>query len=206
MAPPDTRTAPRVAAPNVMVRVSTAQRFRAVYLKDLSEGGLFIKTDRPIPLGQKILVDLFPPGFTLPLRLPATVVRHATAPTAGMGVKFESMLPETSQALSTLVASYHTSVSAAAAPVNPVDASRDLEALTEQYSNLKTNFDVLQQDLLTERERREEASKRALQMVSELESAKTSPDTSSISSTQIEELKAALAAAQSQTRGCPGRA
>lgn len=194
---PDSRRSPRVNAPNVMVRVSTPERFRAVYLKDLSEGGLFIKTERPIAIGQKILVDLLPPGFTVPLRLPSTVVRHTPAGpglTAGMAVTFDVMPSQTEQTLAALITSYQVD-----GPLGsqPAEQTPQLEALLEQYSNLKTAFDQRERELVTERELRAETARRSLALAAELEALKTTSGRAPTSS-QADELKALLATAQGE--------
>src|SRR5688572_17332259 len=84
------RKLPRVGATHVLVRVSTRDRFRSSYLKDVSEGGIFVRTEKPLVVGAEVVVDLLPPGWASPLRLKGQVVRTQTDPgAAGMGVKFE---------------------------------------------------------------------------------------------------------------------
>jgi len=45
-----------------LVKISTPERMRVAYLKDLSEGGVFIRTDKPLQLERVVDVDLLAPG------------------------------------------------------------------------------------------------------------------------------------------------
>jgi type IV pilus assembly protein PilZ len=69
--------------------------FFADYTKNISQGGTFIGTTRPLPIGTEFLFSLFVPGMTEPLRLRGKVVwvspvEGATvANPAGMGTEFQ---------------------------------------------------------------------------------------------------------------------
>ncbi len=96
----DKRRAPRVGAPKVVVRIPSADRFRSHYLKDLSEGGLFIRADRTFPVGSDLTIELWPPGGSPALTLSARITR-VTEPAAaqpghpaGMGVSFVGLSGE----------------------------------------------------------------------------------------------------------------
>ena len=195
MTPENTRKTQRVSPPNVMVRVSTAERFRAFYLKDLSEGGLFIKTERALAIGQKVLVDLLPPGFTVPIRLPAAVVRHAGVgpnQTAGMGVKFDSLPPETALALAALISSYMMDGATEEGLEPPPQSEVKL-----QYSNLKMAYELREKELATERDQRREAGRQIAALTAELEVLKAGSQSAGAGS-KTEELKAQLAAVQNE--------
>jgi uncharacterized protein (TIGR02266 family) len=63
--------------------------------EDLSEGGLFIKTDSPMPIGTDVAMRLELEGFSLPL---AGIVcwvkeRDEDGKPAGMGVKLDNPHP-----------------------------------------------------------------------------------------------------------------
>ncbi len=198
MASPDNRKTPRIATPNVMVRVSTAERFRAAYLRDLSEGGLFIKTDKPLPLGREVTIDLLPPGFTLPLRLGAVVVRQGGAAGPGMGVSFQNLDPTAQEALRSVIASYANAAVPPNLPGPPrPDAARDLEVLLEQYAILKNTLETRDRELGAERTRREEASQRALKLAEDLEAQRTQADRSA-SNSPTPELQIALGEKQAE--------
>ena len=115
----ENRKNPRSATPNILVRISTRERFRHSYLKDLSEGGLFVKTDKPLPPGRTVTVDLLPPGWTDPLRLTGTVVRNGGEGTAGMGIKFEGVDDHSLEALSKLLSEYTEAVDEGHEPMPP---------------------------------------------------------------------------------------
>lgn len=65
--------------------------FFADYTKNISRGGTFIKTGRPLPIGTEFLFKLFVPGRDTPLTIHGEVQRivEASADTeAGMAIKF----------------------------------------------------------------------------------------------------------------------
>jgi len=63
--------------------------FFADYTKNISKGGTFIKTRKPLPVGTRFLFRLTVPGRPLPFELNGEVV-HAgpSGPEAGMGIRF----------------------------------------------------------------------------------------------------------------------
>ena len=74
------------------VRLNT---FFSDYLKNISKGGTFIKTSRPLEVGTRLVFALRIPTLPEPLRLRGAVnfvVRPSAATTerpAGMGIEFE---------------------------------------------------------------------------------------------------------------------
>jgi type IV pilus assembly protein PilZ len=73
-------------------RVNT---FFADYTKNISRGGTFIATDRPLDIGTEFVFALDLPGLTEPLRLRGRVMWTTTvedaskANPAGMGIEFQ---------------------------------------------------------------------------------------------------------------------
>lgn len=71
--------------------------FVRAYLSNISPGGLFVKTDKPLPAGEQFLLRLQLPNFPEPLKISCEVVwaRNRGEATekepAGMGVKFLEM-------------------------------------------------------------------------------------------------------------------
>ncbi len=63
--------------------------FFADYTKNISKGGTFIKTRKPLPVGTRFLFRLTVPGRPLPFELNGDVV-HASpsGEDAGMGIRF----------------------------------------------------------------------------------------------------------------------
>ncbi len=81
-------------APIVLkVEYKRVNTFFSDYTKNISKGGLFIKTKTPLPVGTLFLFKLFVPGLDAPLQLRGEVrwVRKASraikAPEAGMGLR-----------------------------------------------------------------------------------------------------------------------
>ena len=65
--------------------------FFADYTKNISRGGTFIKTTRPLPVGTEFLFKLFVPGRDEPLTIHGEVQRiidEGGAEEAGMAIKF----------------------------------------------------------------------------------------------------------------------
>jgi uncharacterized protein (TIGR02266 family) len=113
------RRSPRVGVPRVVLKIQSAERLRSNYLKDLSEGGLFLKADRVLPIGSELTVELWPPGWTDPLALESKVVRVVEAgggATPGMGVSFQNIVPETQEQLQKLLAEHGSAIPDASVP------------------------------------------------------------------------------------------
>jgi type IV pilus assembly protein PilZ len=65
--------------------------FFADYTKNISRGGTFIKTGRPLPIGTEFLFKLFVPGRDIPLTIHGEVQRivdQSAESEAGMAIKF----------------------------------------------------------------------------------------------------------------------
>jgi len=69
--------------------------FFADYTKNISRGGSFIATEKPLPVGTEFVFALGVPGFSAPLRLRGKViwvtpaVEATKANPAGMGIEFQ---------------------------------------------------------------------------------------------------------------------
>src|SRR5436190_1871271 len=171
----DRRAINRLPVPRVLVKISTPERMRVAYLKDLSEGGVFIRTDKPLQLERVVDVDLLAPGRVDPIRLRGRITRvqndeaSKVANLQGMGVKFIELTPQADAALKSLVQEY------AHAPV-PQPVSQVPDANTVALKQAIENADVLRttlierdEELQKEQARREELSARILQLTEELE-------------------------------------
>jgi len=70
--------------------------FFADYTKNISRGGTFIKTKRPLPIGTEFLFKLYVPGRDIPLTIHGEVQRIVTdididgdgTPDEGMAIRF----------------------------------------------------------------------------------------------------------------------
>ena len=71
------------------VRYGKLNAFFADYTRNISRGGTFIRTPRPLPTGTRFLFKLGVPGRPAPLEITGEVVRvEAAGENAGMGIRF----------------------------------------------------------------------------------------------------------------------
>lgn len=90
---PDQRQSAR-AAIELKVEYKRLNTFFADYTKNISKGGTFIKTKRPLAVGTEFLFKLLVPSLVAPLELRGRVkwVVHdgdqAAGDSAGMGIRF----------------------------------------------------------------------------------------------------------------------
>ncbi len=91
--PPDRRVSSR-APIELKVEYKRLNTFFADYTKNISKGGTFIRTDKPLEVGTEFIFALAVPGVTAPLRLLGKV-QWAVRPGAeadegppGMGIEF----------------------------------------------------------------------------------------------------------------------
>lgn len=79
----------------VRVDYSTVDSFFSEFTTNINEGGLFIETDSPSPLGTSVLVQFQLPGSDDPLKLEGRVVwaspPEGSAEGPGMGIEFENL-------------------------------------------------------------------------------------------------------------------
>src|SRR3954468_11806844 len=86
----DQRRAPREPI-RLRVEYQRMNAFFADYTKNISKGGTFIKTARPLPIGTRFLFALSVPAFSDPAQIPGEVqgISPAAPGTeAGMGIRF----------------------------------------------------------------------------------------------------------------------
>jgi uncharacterized protein (TIGR02266 family) len=74
----------REEQPVARIEYATEQELAADWVSNLSQGGAFVRTARPLPVGTEVHLEMRLPGGTI-LEAPATVA-HVNA--AGMGVRF----------------------------------------------------------------------------------------------------------------------
>ncbi len=86
----DRRADPRQPI-ELKVEYKRLNTFFADYTKNISRGGTFIKTRRPLPIGTEFLFKLFVPGRDIPLTIHGEVQRiidEAPGEDQGMAIKF----------------------------------------------------------------------------------------------------------------------
>jgi uncharacterized protein (TIGR02266 family) len=104
MAPePVRRSEPRRAI-QLRVRVRTEAELHTLYTRDLSRGGMFLATELPLAVGDRLRVELVHPttneSFPLRCRVRHRLSRHGQA---GVGVQFEQVGPAAAAALEAFV-------------------------------------------------------------------------------------------------------
>lgn len=149
----------------VLVKVATPERLKTSYLKDISEGGLFIRVEKPLPVGRSLFVDLLAPGWAAPLRLQCIVTRVQEGAGAGMAVRFEKNSDEVQARLKALVDEYSEDPKQAAAP----DAAGQLQHLLGSFSELQTALQDKAGELEAERAKRAEAEARLARVAADLD-------------------------------------
>jgi len=98
----DRRRAAR-APIELRVEYKRLNTFFADYTKNISRGGTFISTEKPLPIGREFVFALGVPGMPEPLRLRGKVIwttetHEATkANPAGMGIEFQYDAQERSE-------------------------------------------------------------------------------------------------------------
>lgn len=133
------------------MKVATASAFRASYLRDVSAGGIFVRSQKPLPQGTRVVVELEVAG-TPPLRIPGEVVRLETT---GFGVRFDALTGEQQFGLNALVAA-----NAAPAPT-PARTVDDIHAVRLQLAEAHGEIEAYEQSLANAREHEMEAVQRA---------------------------------------------
>lgn len=127
----------------VEVRIATPETFRASYLRDLSHGGIFVRSARPLPVGVRVAIHMVVAGEP-PLALAGAVVRHAPG---GFGVKFDTPTPSQRKAIDTLIE--HTSTPGTTAPEDVAmalaEARGSIEAYEESLARLRESEAEAQQ-------------------------------------------------------------
>ena len=90
----------------VRVEYATIDEIFSEFTRDINEGGLFIETDNPRPIGTEVSMHFNLPGSADSIRTVDTVVRVAAADaggTPGMGIEFDDLGPEASSRIDSLV-------------------------------------------------------------------------------------------------------
>ncbi len=98
---PERRDESRVEV-EIEVHYRTAQEFLAAYSRNISGGGIFIRTQQPLSLNQSVLLRFTLPGIAHHFQLHGVVVwanpvsMRSSFP-AGMGIKFLNVEPKEQQ-------------------------------------------------------------------------------------------------------------
>lgn len=131
----------------VEVKVATRDAFRASYLRDVSAGGIFVRSLKPLPCGTPVVIQLAVAGGAA-LHLPGEVARVEAG---GFGVRFGALSAEQHAGLAALIAG--------AREEGPVEA--DAADLRTQLFALRGEIEAYEQSLATAHEAEMEAVQRA---------------------------------------------
>ena len=98
---------PRVDV-DLEVHYRTAQEFRAAYARNISGGGIFIRTQQPLPLDHELQIRFRLPGISRSLVVRGVVVWANPYPSrslypSGMGIKFLNLDSEATQIIAEFV-------------------------------------------------------------------------------------------------------
>lgn len=107
MEKPDRRAEPR-ADVDLEVHYRTAQDFMAAYIRNISGGGIFIRSQQPLSLNREVQVRFTLPGITRPFTVRGLVVWTTPYPSrssfpSGMGIKFLELDPEAGKIIAAFV-------------------------------------------------------------------------------------------------------
>lgn len=111
----DRRSSPRVQT-NIQVMFKETGAFIKSYMINVSNGGIFIKTDKPLPLDTMVMVKMNLPGDTNTMDIQARVVwRNPSGANNmfphGMGIQFVKMDDEHRQKIQNFVSKYKNEIS-----------------------------------------------------------------------------------------------
>ncbi len=95
---------------NLEVRYRSAQDFMLAYAKNISGGGICIRTAKPLPLNSEVQVRFSLPGIPTPFEIKGLVVwtnpyASQTAFPTGMGIKFLELGPDEKKTIDEFVRS-----------------------------------------------------------------------------------------------------
>lgn len=139
----------------VEVKVASQESLRASYLRDLSMGGLFVRSKQPLPEGTAVIVELSVEERE-PLRLRGEVTRQEHGPDGtarGFGVRFSTVDAETMASLELImlehqqIATPPPSTPAAALETQLAEARGTIEAYEETLALLRQSETDLSQRL-----------------------------------------------------------
>ena len=103
----DRRVEPR-AEVDLEVHYRTAQEFLSAYARNISGGGMYIRTQQSLPLNQAVRVRFTLPGIAHKFEIRGIVVWSNPAPSrssfpSGMAVKFTEIDPKSQKIISDFV-------------------------------------------------------------------------------------------------------
>ncbi len=89
----------------IQIRYKTADGFFQDYIRNLSLGGIFIETEKPLPMNTKLKVEFRLPELRSPITASGMVVhtlrvgQAKKSSVSGMGIRFADLEPSSKQML-----------------------------------------------------------------------------------------------------------
>ncbi len=98
---------------SIIVRIdyATVDEIFTEFTRDINEGGLFIETEKPKPIGTEVAMHFALPGSDEVVQTIGRVVRISSgedAPSAGMGIEFDELEDEDRRKINDIVRSLRT--------------------------------------------------------------------------------------------------
>ena len=91
----------------IQVSYHTVDRFFRDFADDISTGGMFIATPKPLKPGTRLNLEFLIPGCDYPIHVKAKVAWSRSVPSEhqkrGMGVKFDNLSPSAKDKINTIV-------------------------------------------------------------------------------------------------------
>ena len=85
---------------NIPVNYATQNRIYLDYIKNISKSGIFIETDKPLIVGEEILISFNMPGYDRPIKIKGEIIQ---ANGLGVGVEYKEISPYIAQMIGALV-------------------------------------------------------------------------------------------------------
>jgi Tfp pilus assembly protein PilZ len=85
---------------SIPVSYATYDRVYSNTIKNISQKGVFIETQRPLFVGEELILSFSMPGFGKPLKVKGEIVQVSRS---GIGVEFKNMSPYVEEMIATLI-------------------------------------------------------------------------------------------------------
>ncbi|MEE4263814.1 MAG: PilZ domain-containing protein [Desulfobacteraceae bacterium] len=85
---------------SIPVSYATYDRVYSNTIKNISQKGVFIETQRPLFVGEELILSFSMPGFGKPLKVKGEIVQVSRS---GIGVEFKSMSPYVEEMIAKLI-------------------------------------------------------------------------------------------------------
>lgn len=129
----DRRQHQRQRTYRVEVKLATPEAFRASYLRDVSSGGIFVRSTKPLAIGTRVVVQLMVAERLA--ALPGAVVRVEAG--AGFGVQFDPLDDEQQRAVNALVEQNQTKTPEVSVETKLAEAQGVIEAYEQALASLR---------------------------------------------------------------------